>query len=111
MIGDTGSMIAVVPLERHTVHGHDFERLTLKLQMQMTICGSIHETTELALARSGFNLRPHGTIHCKNLFWLLWLPTTNIRTDFNALLQLARLRVVRKRASTDNQNPFRQPDK
>src|SRR5947208_336444 len=111
MIGDTGSMIGVVPRDRHPVHGHDFERLTLKLQIQITICGSIHQTPELALARGDFDLWPHGTIHCKDLFWLLWLPTTNIRTEFHALLQLGRLRVVRKGASADNQNAFWQPDK
>src|SRR6266480_668797 len=102
MIGSTRSMIVVVPRDRHPVHGHDFERLTLKLQIHITICGSIHETPELALARSDFNLRPHGTIHCKDLFWLLWLSTTNIRTEFNALLQLGRLRVVRNGAPADN---------
>src|SRR5439155_15024860 len=102
MIGNTRSMIGVVPSDRHPVHGHDFERLTLKLQIQITICGSIYEAPELALARSDFNLRPHGTIHCKDLFWLLWLPTTTIRTEFNAPLQLGRLRVVRNGASADN---------
>src|SRR5438132_6166711 len=102
MIGDTRPMIGVVQRERHSVHGHDFERLTLKLQIQITIRGSIHETPELALARSDFNLRPHGTIHRKDLFWLLWLPTTHVRTEFNALLQLGRLRIVRNGASADN---------
>src|SRR4029077_4370089 len=104
-------MIGVVPRDRHSVHGHDLERLTLKLQIQITICGRIHETPELALARSDFNLWPHGTIHCKDLFWLLWLPTTKIRTECNALLQFGRLRVVQNGASADNQNPLRQPDK
>src|SRR5438445_5517440 len=111
MIRDTRSMIGVVPRDRHPVDGHDFERLTLKLQIQITIGGSIHETPELALARSDFNLRPHGTIDCKDLFWLLRFSTTNIRTEFNALLQLGRLRIVRNGASADHQNPFRQPDK
>src|SRR5438132_13182686 len=108
MIRDTRSMIGVVPRDRHPVDGHDFERLTLKLQIQITICGSIHETPELSLARSNFNLRPNGAIYCKDLFWLLWLSATHIRTEFNALLQLGRLRVVRNGASADKQNPFRQ---
>src|SRR6267378_2788896 len=108
MIGDMRSMMGVVLRDGHPVHGNDFKRLTLKLQVQIAVRGSVHETPELALARSDFNLRPYGPVHRHDFLWRLWLSTTSIRAKINALLQCSRVTVVRNRTATHNQDAFRQ---
>src|SRR5260370_626200 len=80
----------------------------LDLQVEITVRGSIHETPKLALTRSDFNLRPYGSVQRKDLFWRLWLRTTNIRTEFNAMLQIGRLRIVHNGTATHNQDALRQ---
>src|ERR1700730_5490746 len=108
MIGDTRSMIGVVLGDGHPVHGDNFNRLPLQLQVHVAIRGSIHETPELALTWSVFNWRPHGPVHRKALFGCLWLPATNRRREGNALLQIGRLRVTRNGTATHNQDALRQ---
>src|SRR2546429_3693831 len=85
-------MIRIVQGDRHPVHGNDFERLTLKLKVEIAIRGSIHKTPKLALTGSDFNLRPHPSVQREDLFWRLWLRSANIRTEFNAMLQIGRHR-------------------
>src|ERR1700694_2654939 len=108
MIGDTRSMIWVVMGDGLAIHGDDFKALTLKLQVHVAIRGSVYEAPELALTRSDFNLRPHGPVHRHDLVWRLWFCATNVRTEFNALLQSGRLRVVRNGTATHSQDALRQ---
>src|SRR5258708_32684516 len=108
MTGGTRSMIRVVTGDGLAIHGDDLKDLSLKFQVHVAIRGSIHKTPELALTRSDFNLRPHGPVHRHDLLWSLWLPTTNIRPEFNALLQIGRPSVVCNRAATHNEDALRQ---
>src|SRR6267154_24800 len=102
MIGAPRSMSRVVQSDGHPVHGNDFKRLTLKLKVEIAIRGSIHQTPKLALTRGDFYLRPHRSVQCEDLFWRLSLRTTNIRTEFNAMLQIGRLRIVHNGTATHN---------
>src|SRR6266852_561509 len=108
MIGAPRSMIRVVQGDGHPVHGNDFERLILKLKVKIAIRGSIHKTPKLTLTRSDFNLRPHRSVQREDLFWRLWLRATNIRTEFNAMLQVGRLRIVHDGMATHDQDSLRQ---
>src|SRR5690242_16048974 len=108
MIGAPRSMIRVVQDDGHPVHGNNFECLTLKLKVEIAIRGSIHKTPKLALTRSDFNLRPHRSVQREDLFWRLWLRTANIRTGFNAMLQIGRHRVVADGTPAHNQDALRQ---
>src|SRR5260370_39688385 len=108
VISDARPVIRVVQGDGHPVHGNNFKRLPLNLQVEITVRGSIHETPKLALTRSDFNLRPYGSVQRKDLCWHLWLRTTNIRTEFNAMLQIGRLRIVHNGTATHNQDALRQ---
>src|SRR4029077_16719238 len=108
VIDDARSAVRVVQGNRHSVHGNDFKCLPLKPKVEITICGSIHETPKLALTGSDFNWRPNRSIYCEDFFCRLWLRTTNIRTEFHALLQISRLRIVSDGSATHNQDAFRQ---
>src|SRR5260370_37831692 len=101
-------MIGVMLRDGHPVHCNDFKRLPLKLKVEIAIRGSIHETPKLALTESDFNLRPHRSVQREDFFWRLWLRTTNIRTEFNAMLQISRLRVVHNGTAAHNQHALRQ---
>src|SRR5258708_30757100 len=63
---------------------------------------------DVALTGRYLNLPPDGSVRRHDLVWRLWLPTTNIRTEVDALLQSGRLRVVRNGTATHNQDALRQ---
>ena len=104
VIDDAGSVIRIVQGDGHSIHGNDFKRLPFKLQVKVTIRGSIHETPELVLARSDLNLRSHKPVQREDLFWRFWLRTTNIRTEFNAMPQISRLLIVHNGTAAHNQH-------
>src|SRR6266481_739657 len=108
MIGAPRSMIRVVQGDGHPVHGNDFERLALKLKVEIAIRGSIHKTPKLALTRGDFNLRPQRAVQSEDLFWGLWLRTAHTRTEFNPMLQIGSLRIIHKGAAAHNQHTLRQ---
>jgi len=86
VIGASRSVIGVMLGDGHSVHRDDFKSLTLKLKVEIAIRGSIRKTPKLALTGSDFNLRPHRSVQCEDLFWSFRLRATNIRTEFNAML-------------------------
>src|SRR5258708_34679701 len=110
MFDATRWVVRVVQGDRHPVHGNDFKRLPLKLQVEVTIRRGIHNTPKLALTRSDFNLRPHRSVYREDLFRYLWLRTANIRTEFNALLQNGRLRVIHNGTAAYNQDAVEHAD-
>src|ERR1700730_12043980 len=97
-------MIGVMQSEGHPVHGNDLKRPAFNLKVKIAISGRIHKTPKLALARSDFNLRAHGTVQREDFIWRLWLCTTNIRTKINAMLQISRLRIIRNGTAAHNQH-------
>src|SRR5271168_2336188 len=101
-------MIGVVTRYGHSVHGDDFKRLTLNLQVQIAIRGCVHDAPELALTRSELDLRLHRAVHREHLVRRVRLPTTYVRIEFNALLEIARLRVIRDGTATDYQDALAQ---
>ena len=60
--------------------------LTLQLQVDVAIRGSVHEPPELALAGSDLNPGPHGTVYRKDFFGSLRLSATIVGIERNALL-------------------------
>src|SRR5258708_22895222 len=67
VINDACSVIRIVQADGHPVHGHNFECLTFKLQVQIAIGRSIHETPKLALTGSDFNWGPRSEEHTSEL--------------------------------------------
>jgi len=102
-------MIGVMLRDGLAIHGNDFKRLTLKLKVEIAIRGSIHKTPKLALTRSDFNLRPHGSVHRKDFFWRLGLSAASIRPELNALYQIGRPRAPSNGTATHNQDLFWHP--
>src|ERR1700730_8923546 len=108
MIGAPRSMAGVMLRDGDPVHGNDFKCSTLKLKVEIAIRRSVDKAPKLALTRSDFNFRPYGTVQGEDFFWRLWLRTTDIRTEFNAALQISRLRIVHNGTATHNQHALRQ---
>src|SRR4029077_20467085 len=108
VIGHARPVIRVVQGHGHPVHRNDLECLPFEVQVDVAISRSVHKTPELALARSNLYSRPHGPVYRHDLLWRFWLRTTGIRTEFNPMLQIGRLRIVHNGTATHNQDALRQ---
>src|SRR6202008_829989 len=74
----------------------------------IAVRGSIHKSPKLAFARCDFNLGSYRAVHGHDLLWRLWLGTTNIRTEINALFQFGRLWIAKNGTAPHNHGAFPQ---